>query len=66
MTLTEQMKADGWNEHDGGPCPVDRLSLVAVRKRNGREYQRNTAAHWDWWHSNHPADIIAYRPEQHR
>jgi len=63
MTLTPEMIAEGWLPHDGGPCPVDRRTVVSVVKRNGREFYRNTAAHWDWWHSNHPADIIAYKPE---
>lgn len=55
------MSAADWIEWNGGPCPVSRNAIVSVRKRDGKQFDRNTAGHWDWWHSNHPADIVAYR-----
>ncbi len=72
MTLTEQMKADGWIEHDGGPCPVPRETNVRLMWRDGhisRWSQKITAKNVPWVHRFIGMDqpdlhIIAYRPEQ--
>jgi hypothetical protein len=70
MTLTEQMKADGWIEHDGGPCPVEPETPVIVWLRGWFEPESQTADYragtYDWEHVPDDAgqDIIAYRPEQ--
>jgi hypothetical protein len=69
MTLTEQMKADGWIEHDGGPCPVPLGSKPAIMFRDGQTYDQPTAfaAAWHWSQLNQLSsmgDIIAYKPEQ--
>ena len=64
MTLTEQMKADGWIEHDGGPCPVK--GPVVVMYRTGDQFKWKDAPAEDWTHQPTDAllDIIAYKPEQ--
>jgi hypothetical protein len=76
MTLTEQMKADGWIEHDGGPCPVAPDCRVIVMQRTGHIRNVRKASHWSaradepdwgqdcWIHQAEWCDIIAYRPEQ--
>lgn len=67
--LTDEQKADGWIEHDGGPCPVDPDSRVRVAFRAGGGTGTAVAARvWAWgidqWqHMNRDFDIIAYRPE---
>ena len=63
MPLSEQQIAEGWIEHDGGPCPVPRNQSVSILTRRGREWKSLPASRWDWWHSNHPADIMAFKPE---
>lgn len=76
--LTDAMRADGWREHGGGPCPVDGSSLPEIMFRDGVVYLPSegisplNAAQWargryDWWkwQSPHTDDhIIAYRPER--
>lgn len=69
--LTEEQKAEGWIEHDGGPCPVSLDSRPAVMFRDGYIIpagERN--AGWSlngyWMHHKgfHASEhIIAYRPE---
>jgi hypothetical protein len=67
MTLTEQMKADGWIEHDGGPCPVPPKTYPALMFRCGAKEQGIDRSDWcDWTHDGSLTDIIAYRPEQPR
>jgi hypothetical protein len=60
MTLTEQMKADGWIEHDGGPCPVSQNARVRVlfkRPHSLKEWLgRADIFKWE--------NAIAYYPEQ--
>jgi len=59
----ELMKAEGWVEHQGGPCPVPEMSFPEIMLRNG-----NRGAHlaFDliWEHDGRSDDIVAYRPEQ--
>jgi hypothetical protein len=69
MTLTEQMKADGWIPWAGdGPCPVgeDVIVHVWLRDETPENWQDDpmTASMWDWTHDGSWTDIIAYRPEQ--
>jgi hypothetical protein len=75
MTLTEQMKADGWIEHDGGICPVEFDQFVLCRLRNGWVSDGPAlAGYLRWDHGRTPEsaadpslrrnDIIAYKPEQ--
>lgn len=65
MTLTEQQKAEGWIEHDGGPCPVPLGMPVWVIHRDeddGPVFFRE--AQWCggcWKHDGTEDDIIAYR-----
>jgi len=67
---------DGWNEHNGGPCPVSPLSRPAIKFRNGRvktsgvweaDFWRGINGEDDWWHwrlrSPQERDIIAYQRE---
>ena len=67
--ISEQMKAEGWRLHDGGPCPVPDDAMPSLMFRDGEIAERGNelaAWHWDWEHSpNHDAldDIIAYKPE---
>jgi hypothetical protein len=69
MPLSDAMKAEGWIEHDGGPCPVLDDEMPSLMFRDGEialEGNFMAAWHWDWHHSpNHdaPDDIIAYKPE---
>lgn len=69
--LTDEMRAQGWIEHDGGPCPVDGGSRPTVMFRDGK-VRTNNAYLWDhgqfsWWEHAEPlrrqCDIIAYKPE---
>ena len=70
MTLTEQMKADGWIEHDGSGCPVPLESKPAVMFRDGEIADADDRADAWVWEANSFAPafdhlhIIAYRPEQ--
>jgi len=74
--LTPEQIAEGWIEHDGGPCPVPLDSKVDVMFRDGSGSKRRHRAQWwtafnpviaaqDLWrHEAGPEnDIIAYRPE---
>ena len=64
-----QADADGWIPWSGGECPMDRLTQVDVRYRNGDELMGAgltwLAGSYDWNHNwNHDEsdyDIIAYR-----
>jgi hypothetical protein len=57
--LTDEMKAEGWIEHDG---LTPNKFKVRVRLRGGGE-QVDTMANFIWTHFDIPSDIIAYRPE---
>jgi hypothetical protein len=61
MPLTEEMRAAGWIEHDGGPCPVPARTEIEGLTRGGFKV-RNIAYGLVW--KDDPARIIAYRPEQ--
>jgi hypothetical protein len=61
MTLTEQMKADGWIEHDGSGCLVPLNCVVDVVTKSGNTFAGRTASYAGiikW------CDIIAYKLEQ--
>lgn len=70
--LTEEQRAAGWIEHDGGPCPVDDDALAEVMFSDG-ETDMIYAAFWsapgpdmddNWTGDCAPDDrIIAYRKE---
>ena len=58
--LTDEMRAEGWIEHGGGPCPVNHTASVIMRNGiKGVAYP----FHSRWLWSFRPLDIIAYRPE---
>lgn len=67
--LTDEMKAAGWIEHDGGPCPVPVASKPGVMFGDGRvEVPGLITAGYRlvgyWRHSFQPREqIIAYKPE---
>ena len=67
--LTDEMRAAGRIEHDGGPCPVAPSVRVAVwlRWSDCPESETNVRAanNFDWDHvpDDCGQDIIAYRPE---
>lgn len=67
--LTPEQIADGWIEHDGGPCPVEPDSRPTVLFRDGEIADNGEeAASWVWEHQNfgrafEHLHIIAYRPE---
>ena len=65
--LTDEQKAAGWIEHDGGPCPVppDRKVDYVMRcetvKNHKRVSEEASNIEWAWEGKDH--DIIAYRLE---
>jgi len=62
--LTEGQIADGWIEHDGGPCPVEGTMRVrCLMKGEGEAAFSFIADQLDWSWEGWPSDIIAYRPE---
>lgn len=70
--LTDEMRADGWIEHDGGPCPVDLESRPAILWKDGviTIAGHCAAREWtelepdSWQHLGHERHhIIAYKPE---
>lgn len=72
--ISEQMKAEGWIEHDGGPCPVPLDSKPGIMWSDGtNDPKPNVAASFwtrgdDWWKHEGESDdcfIIAYKPEGH-
>lgn len=62
--LTPEQIADGWIEHDGGPCPVPLDSRVTIMCRTGGT-DTDEAREWWWGRNRAPVsyEIIAYRPE---
>lgn len=66
--ISEQMKAEGWIEHDGGPCPVPLDSRPGVILENGwtQSPNYNLKARLFRWQSSEPYDaglVRAYKPE---
>jgi hypothetical protein len=61
-----RLEADGWIRNDGQGCPVDQGAFVEVRHRDGCVYGGIKAGEGmatNWGISNHPEDIIWYRPD---
>ena len=50
--LTDQQRADGWIEHDGGPCPVPLDSLVATIWDDGKFFSDCCAIGFTIWPEN--------------
>lgn len=67
--LTDELRAEGWIEHDGGPCPVPLDSRPGVMFGDGHIEAPggHTAGHrlvGYWTHHFPPREhIIAYKPE---
>ncbi len=67
--LSEELRAQGWIEHSGGPCPVPLDSKPGVMFRDGEVADvGDMASAWVWEaNSFGPAfadlHIIAYKPE---
>lgn len=61
--VSEEMKAQGWIEHEGGACPVHEMSFPEVILRSGRKGV-HAAHNLIWEHDGRSDDIVAYRPEQ--
>lgn len=69
--LTDEMRKDGWIEHDGGPCPVPPQRRVIVRYRSDPDdfdfarYRTFTAGNVPWgrYEWAQESEIVAYRPE---
>lgn len=58
MTKSEE----GWIEWNGGECPVAPDAHGALKFRDGYVGQPEIwVGGYDWRHSGHPGDIIAYR-----
>lgn len=62
----QQPDADGWIPWEGGECPVFPDTPVNVHLRNGRASVGDgisawSASQYDWTHTGHSSDIIAYR-----
>lgn len=63
----DELLAQGWLRHDGGPCPVPPETLVGIMLFNGDStHAFYRARMFQWKHSRppHPFDIIAYLPEE--
>lgn len=69
--LTPEQIAEGWIEHDGGPCPVAmHIEITPLYRdkedpRKGMRRPFGYAGAFDWAHDGEDDDIIAYRPEPH-
>lgn len=67
MTLTDEMKADGWIEHDGRSIP-DRLpAVIDVQRRSGQIITGQSIFSMNWldWTGESVFEcckITAYRP----
>ena len=70
--LSDEMRAEGWLPHDGGPCPKgigldDPVAVMMLGELSGGYVHEVHAADcWDWmWGDGgpHGYDIIAYKPE---
>jgi hypothetical protein len=62
--VSEQMKADGWIEHDGSGCPAPGRGTIEVMLRNGR-ISMNRFGFWTWKRSAPmDIDIVAWRPDR--
>lgn len=68
--LTDEQRADGWIEHDAGPCPVPLNSEPEVMFGDGYVFGSGLrrAGYWlvGYWHHYFPEPrdrIIAYRLE---
>lgn len=57
MPLSDAMKAEGWIEHDGGPCPVADDAYVAVMFKHMMPTSFAPADCFGW------SDVRAYKPE---
>ena len=72
--LSDELLAEGWLPHDGGPCPVHSRGRPGVLFADGEIIQpgKVLAAMWEidptnWWQwkQSDPCDrIIAYKPEK--
>lgn len=71
MPLSDAMKAEGWIEHDGGPCPVPLDSRPAIMRENGEVIPEGviSARLWTMGYDNWKQQrfennrIIAFKPE---
>lgn len=69
--LTDEQRAAGWIEHDGGPCPVAGDTWVSVKFRGDPDPTKGVlrthgvASRMAWWHDGQEDDIIAYLPNSH-
>lgn len=69
--LTDELRAEGWIEHDGGPCPVPLDSMPGVLWGDGHltpigEFRAGEWCdqHDSWMHFGpRKHHIIAYKPE---
>lgn len=65
--LTDEQRAAGWIEHDGGPCPVapdvfvEPMYLGPDDPAKGVRMIVAPAGRLAWWHDGEDDDIIAYR-----
>jgi len=60
----------GWIRWDGGKCPVEELSIVDVKHRDGDVFtgvlaMKDCQAD-DWEHRGHAGDIISYRKSNNK
>lgn len=69
--LTEQMKAEGWIEHDGGMPALEILigkpgAIAAIYRGDPDKPVKlfmPPAEQWEWGSAEPDIEIIAYRPE---
>lgn len=63
VMLSDELRADGWIEHDGGDCPVLPGMAVQIAMRGGgyNSSGESGAAGFHWDHKGYSGDIIAYK-----
>lgn len=60
--LTDEQIADGWIEHDGGPCPVDASTPVEILVRAGDVSTWKRAGAVLWQYGSFVAEIFDALP----
>jgi hypothetical protein len=60
-TEEQNQEDDDWIQWNGGDCPVEEGTLVAVELRNGTICNPMLAERFWWNHFNRVSDIVAYR-----
>lgn len=55
-------ESEGWQQHNGGDCPIDRDSIVRFQFASGKTSEKEyRAGSFIWRRRGQPFDIVAYR-----